>query len=195
MLRRNARGMYPTYSTRDTPTKSTNNQQSAAEVLQQQSGDPDWQPGRDAAFFVANDSAASFRMATKSKFGEREHVEWRSWLLPGAGSGSSHRSGETEDTFIADQAVGTGVGQIKTGSFSRTDRIAKYNPLLRIALARSKCKSGGRGRTSQPVVQNSLKHNGVGIDVQGAVLASAVKDPGEINSFGMKKALYCCKQT
>ena len=44
----------------------------------------------------------------------------------------SHRSGETEDTFIADLAVATGVGQIKTGSLSRTDRIAKYNQLLRI---------------------------------------------------------------
>jgi enolase len=44
----------------------------------------------------------------------------------------SHRSGETEDTFIADFAVATGVGQIKTGSASRTDRIAKYNQLLRI---------------------------------------------------------------
>jgi enolase len=44
----------------------------------------------------------------------------------------SHRSGESEDTFIADLAVGTGAGQIKTGSASRTDRIAKYNQLLRI---------------------------------------------------------------
>jgi len=44
----------------------------------------------------------------------------------------SHRSGETEDTFVADLAVATGVGQIKTGSASRTDRIAKYNQLLRI---------------------------------------------------------------
>jgi len=44
----------------------------------------------------------------------------------------SHRSGETEDTFIADLAVGTGAGQIKTGSLSRSDRIAKYNQLLRI---------------------------------------------------------------
>ncbi len=44
----------------------------------------------------------------------------------------SHRSGETEDTFIADLAVGTAAGQIKTGSASRTDRIAKYNQLLRI---------------------------------------------------------------
>jgi enolase len=44
----------------------------------------------------------------------------------------SHRSGETEDTFIADLAVGTGAGQIKTGSASRSDRVAKYNQLLRI---------------------------------------------------------------
>jgi enolase len=44
----------------------------------------------------------------------------------------SHRSGETEDTFIADLAVAAGAGQIKTGSASRTDRIAKYNQLLRI---------------------------------------------------------------
>lgn len=44
----------------------------------------------------------------------------------------SHRSGETEDTSIADLAVATGAGQIKTGSLSRTDRIAKYNQLIRI---------------------------------------------------------------
>ena len=44
----------------------------------------------------------------------------------------SHRSGETEDTTIADLAVACGVGQIKTGSASRTDRICKYNQLLRI---------------------------------------------------------------
>ena len=44
----------------------------------------------------------------------------------------SHRSGETEDSFIADFVVGLGTGQIKTGSASRSDRIAKYNQLLRI---------------------------------------------------------------
>jgi len=44
----------------------------------------------------------------------------------------SHRSGETEDATIADIAVGTNAGQIKTGSLSRSDRIAKYNQLLRI---------------------------------------------------------------
>ena len=51
----------------------------------------------------------------------------------GYGAVISHRSGETEDTFIADLAVASGVGQIKTGSASRTDRVAKYNQLLRIA--------------------------------------------------------------
>lgn len=44
----------------------------------------------------------------------------------------SHRSGETEDVTIADLAVATGVGQIKTGSLSRSDRVAKYNQLIRI---------------------------------------------------------------
>ena len=44
----------------------------------------------------------------------------------------SHRSGETEDTTIADLAVGLDLGQIKTGSLSRTDRICKYNQLMRI---------------------------------------------------------------
>ena len=52
--------------------------------------------------------------------------------LSGYASIISHRSGETEDTFIADLAVATGVGQIKTGSASRSERIAKYNQLLRI---------------------------------------------------------------
>lgn len=50
----------------------------------------------------------------------------------GYGCVMSHRSGETEDTFIADLAVATGCGQIKTGSLCRTDRVAKYNQLLRI---------------------------------------------------------------
>jgi len=56
-------------------------------------------------------------------------------LAKGSGYGVviSHRSGETEDTFIADLAVATGAGQIKTGSASRTDRTAKYNQLLRIS--------------------------------------------------------------
>ena len=44
----------------------------------------------------------------------------------------SHRSGETEDSFIADLAVATGVGQIKTGAPARSERVAKYNQLLRI---------------------------------------------------------------
>jgi len=56
----------------------------------------------------------------------------------------SHRSGETEDTTIADLAVATGVGQIKTGSASRTDRICKYNQLLRIEemLGQTACYGG-----------------------------------------------------
>jgi len=56
----------------------------------------------------------------------------------------SHRSGETEDTFIADLAVATGAGQIKTGSMSRSDRVAKYNQLLRIeeALGDKACFPG-----------------------------------------------------
>jgi enolase len=59
----------------------------------------------------------------------------------GYASVMSHRSGETEDTTIADLAVATGVGQIKTGSASRTDRVAKYNQLLRIEE-----ELGARGR-------------------------------------------------
>ncbi len=50
----------------------------------------------------------------------------------------SHRSGETEDTFIADLAVAVNAGQIKTGSMSRTDRVAKYNQLIRIARSNKK---------------------------------------------------------
>ena len=65
----------------------------------------------------------------------------------------SHRSGETEDPFIADLAVATNAGQIKTGSASRTDRIAKYNQLLRIeeklgAAAGFAGKSAFRGRVA-----------------------------------------------
>jgi enolase len=57
----------------------------------------------------------------------------------------SHRSGETEDTMIADLAVGTSAGQIKTGSASRSDRVAKYNQLLRIEEElRSAAKYAGR---------------------------------------------------
>lgn len=59
----------------------------------------------------------------------------------------SHRSGETEDTTIADLAVATATGQIKTGSLCRSDRVAKYNRLLRIeeqsnALFRGKAEFG-----------------------------------------------------
>ena len=53
-------------------------------------------------------------------------------LAAGYASVVSHRSGETEDSTIADIAVGTSATQIKTGSLSRSDRVAKYNQLLRI---------------------------------------------------------------
>ena len=62
----------------------------------------------------------------------------------------SHRSGETEDSTIADLAVGTEAGQIKTGSASRSDRIAKYNQLLRIEAALGdKARYGGKGAIRQ----------------------------------------------
>ena len=63
----------------------------------------------------------------------------------------SHRSGETEDVTIADLAVGTNAGQIKTGSLSRTDRVAKYNQLLRIE---EELGTGARypGRAAFPVL-------------------------------------------
>ena len=66
------------------------------------------------------------------RHGQRNSGRDRSGRRNGYTSVISHRSGETEDTFIADLAVATGAGQIKTGSASRTDRIAKYNQLLRI---------------------------------------------------------------
>jgi enolase len=72
-------------------------------------------------------------------------------MAKGAGFASviSHRSGETEDTTIADLAVGSGVGQIKTGSLSRTDRIANYNRVLRIVaeLGYRAFYAGARGLT------------------------------------------------
>jgi len=70
----------------------------------------------------------------------------------GYASVMSHRSGETEDTSIADFAVGTSAGQIKTGSASRTDRIAKYNQLLRIEEELgSRASYAGRGAIKQLV--------------------------------------------
>ncbi|MFH1810985.1 MAG: phosphopyruvate hydratase [Pseudomonadota bacterium] len=67
----------------------------------------------------------------------------------------SHRSGETEDTTIADMAVGTGVGQIKTGSLCRTDRVCKYNQLLRIEeYLGSTARFAGRSRVSSGGVRS-----------------------------------------
>ncbi len=71
----------------------------------------------------------------------------------GYASVMSHRSGETEDTTIADFAVGTSAGQIKTGSISRTDRVAKYNQLLRIEEELgSRARYAGRGAIKQLTV-------------------------------------------
>ncbi|HKB65681.1 MAG TPA: phosphopyruvate hydratase [Pyrinomonadaceae bacterium] len=69
----------------------------------------------------------------------------------------SHRSGETEDPFIADLAVATNAGQIKTGSLSRTDRIAKYNQLLRIE---EDLRGAARypGRAAFKVKHESIRH-------------------------------------
>ena len=67
----------------------------------------------------------------------------------------SHRSGETEDTTIADLAVATNSGQIKTGSVSRTDRVAKYNQLLRIEEELGEC--GYYAGQSHPTVQQKRK--------------------------------------
>lgn len=68
----------------------------------------------------------------------------------GYGAVISHRSGETEDTFIADLAVATNAGQIKTGSLSRSERLAKYNRLLRI--------EGELGRRARYAGKNALAH-------------------------------------
>ncbi len=74
----------------------------------------------------------------------------------------SHRSGETEDTTIADIAVGTNAGQIKTGSLSRSDRMAKYNQLLRIEedLGDIASATPGRGGVLQPAL-NARPHVGM----------------------------------
>ena len=71
----------------------------------------------------------------------------------------SHRSGETEDTFLADFVVGMGCGQIKTGSGSRTDRIAKYNQLLRIEerLGEDGVFPGFKGLSAHPVLRPPRK--------------------------------------
>jgi len=78
-------------------------------------------------------------------------------IATGAGYGTiiSHRSGETEDTTIADLAAGTSAGQIKTGSASRSDRVAKYNQLLRIEeTLGSSAKYAGRAAIRQLAVRS-----------------------------------------
>jgi enolase len=72
----------------------------------------------------------------------------------------SHRSGETEDTTIADLAVATNAGQIKTGSLCRTDRVAKYNQLLRIEEALGSRGKYAGSRVFAKLVTNSMLHAG-----------------------------------
>jgi len=73
----------------------------------------------------------------------------------------SHRSGETEDTFIADLVVATGAGQVKTGSASRTDRIAKYNQLLRIEEELgSSARFAGKGAFHQKTIMELVPMSG-----------------------------------
>jgi enolase len=87
----------------------------------------------------------------------------------------SHRSGETEDTFIADLAVATNAGQIKTGSLSRTDRIAKYNQLLRIEEdLRTAARFPGRAAFYQ-LAQAPTKGAAKGGNKNGAKKARAAK--------------------
>ncbi|MFZ0709583.1 MAG: phosphopyruvate hydratase [Terrimicrobiaceae bacterium] len=75
----------------------------------------------------------------------------------GYGTVISHRSGETEDSFIADLAVGTAAGQIKTGSLSRSERIAKYNRLLVIEKELgTNAKYGGRDFSRRPSAKGSI---------------------------------------
>src|SRR6202035_5688391 len=85
---------------------------------------------------------------------------------------TSHRSGETEDTFIADLSVATSAGQIKTGSASRTDRIAKYNQLLRIEEELGSAAKYVGGMAGRPVILTIL--DGWGYSPAGAAEGNAI---------------------
>ena len=95
------------------------------------------------------------QIGTISETLEAMAMAWRA----GYATIASHRSGETEDSTIADLAVGTNAGQIKTGSLCRSDRVAKYNQLLRIEErlggAREIC-GAGRDQTTEVVAQGAL---------------------------------------
>ena len=91
------------------------------------------------------------QIGTVSETLDAMHLAWNA----GYTTIVSHRSGETEDTTIADLAVGTGAGQIKTGSASRTDRVAKYNQFLRIEEALgAKASYPGRSAVTFAVPQS-----------------------------------------
>jgi enolase len=86
------------------------------------------------------------QIGTISETLEAMATAWRA----GYATIASHRSGETEDSTIADLAVGTNAGQIKTGSLCRSDRVAKYNQLLRIEEQLGKAaKYAGRAAIKQ----------------------------------------------
>ena len=100
----------------------------------------------------------------------------------------SHRSGETEDTFIADLAVATNAGQIKTGSLSRSDRIAKYNQLLRIEEdLRTSARYPGRAafRQSGPA---ATKEAAPAAAKAGATKSNATKSNSSAKGGASKKA-------
>ena len=114
---------------------------------------------------------------------------------------TSHRSGETEDTFIADLAVGTDCGQIKTGSASRTDRIAKYNQLLRIEeQLGSRAKFAGKAafdRTTQIKMAKNLNPHrlwlglfGVWAFILTGALSGIVGSPGVIQAIRLENLLH-----
>ena len=87
----------------------------------------------------------------------------------------SHRSGETEDVTIADLAVATGCGQIKTGAPARTDRVAKYNQLLRIEEALGPRRATRAGRPSAPSSGRSRRRD---IRQCAAAVAGLVQQEG-----------------
>ena len=109
----------------------------------------------------------------------------------------SHRSGETEDTTIADLAVATGVGQIKTGSASRTDRICKYNQLLRIeSELGARARYAGRTHARAQSVSDASgarfparrdRRAARGRAVARGGLAGARVDPGARERLGLRR--------
>jgi enolase len=91
----------------------------------------------------------------------------------------SHRSGETEDATIADLAVATNCGQIKTGSLARSDRLAKYNQLIRIE------EELGRPLSSRTVSQRSAVVTGTAAPMQALVTGRRLRSLAAMNRSSM----------